>query len=69
MPFKSGKQKRFMEGIAHGMKPYAKDAPSPEVAQKFVADSEDIQATPKRGPRKFRRNTATRVGHDAFTGK
>ena len=62
MPFKSAKQKRFMEGISHGMKPYAKDAPSKDVADEFIkadkmSKSEDITADPK----KFRRNPKTRV--------
>ena len=37
MPSKSVKQHSLMEGIAHGMKPRGKNAPSVEVAQDFVA--------------------------------
>lgn len=36
MPAKSGKQFRFMAGIAHGMKPTHGIGPSPEVAEEFV---------------------------------
>lgn len=36
MPSVSGKQHRFMEGIAHGMKPKGK-GPSVAVAKEFVA--------------------------------
>lgn len=36
MPSKSAKQHRFMEGIAHGMKPKKKGAPSVAVAKDFV---------------------------------
>lgn len=36
MPAKSGKQYRFMAGIAHGMKPRKGIGPSPEVAREFV---------------------------------
>jgi hypothetical protein len=37
MPATSGKQYRFMAGIAHGMKPKTKSAgPSPELAEEFV---------------------------------
>lgn len=36
MPAKSGKQYRFMAGIAHGMKPHKGIGPSPEVAEEFV---------------------------------
>jgi hypothetical protein len=64
MPFKSSKQRKLMEGIAHGMKPYAKNAPSKGVAEEFIkADQMDPgeSITSKRGPRKFRRNTLTRV--------
>lgn len=37
MPSVSGKQHRFMEGIAHGMKPTKGQGPSKAVAQEFVA--------------------------------
>ena len=37
MPSKSAKQHRFMEGIAHGMKPRSGKGPSVKVAQEFVA--------------------------------
>ena len=36
MPAKSAKQYRFMQGIAHGMKPRKSHAPSPEVAKEFI---------------------------------
>ena len=36
MPAVSGKQYRFMAGIAHGMKPRGGVGPSPEVAEEFV---------------------------------
>ena len=36
MPAVSGKQYRFMAGIAHGMKPYKGKGPSKEVAKEFV---------------------------------
>lgn len=36
MPAKSGKQYRFMAGIAHGMKPKGGIGPSPEVAEEFI---------------------------------
>ena len=36
MPAVSGKQYRFMQGIAHGMKPNKGYGPSPEVAKEFV---------------------------------
>jgi hypothetical protein len=36
MPAKSGKQYRFMAGIAHGMKPRGGVGPSKEVAEEFV---------------------------------
>ena len=36
MPAVSGKQYRFMAGIAHGMKPRKGIGPSPKVAEEFV---------------------------------
>lgn len=36
MPSVSAKQHRFMEGIAHGMKPKSGKGPSKAVAQEFV---------------------------------
>ena len=36
MPAVSGKQYRFMAGIAHGMKPRHGIGPSPEVAEEFI---------------------------------
>jgi hypothetical protein len=36
MPAVSGKQYRFMAGIAHGMKPRGGKGPSQEVAEEFV---------------------------------
>ena len=36
MPAKTGKQYRFMAGIAHGMKPMKGIGPSEEVAEEFV---------------------------------
>jgi len=36
MPAKSAAQYRLMAGIAHGMKPYSKNAPSASVAKEFV---------------------------------
>jgi hypothetical protein len=37
MPSKSKKQHRFMEAIAHGMKPKSGKGPSPYVAREFIA--------------------------------
>lgn len=37
MPVKSAKQYRFMQGIAHGMKPKKGLGPSPEVAKEFIS--------------------------------
>jgi hypothetical protein len=37
MPSVSDKQHRFMEGIAHGMKPRSGKGPSVAVAKEFVA--------------------------------
>ena len=37
MPAKSPAQQRFMQGVAHGMKPKGGVGPSPEVAQKFLS--------------------------------
>lgn len=39
MPFKSKKQKRFFQAIAHGMKPRGGKGPSKAVARKFIKDS------------------------------
>lgn len=36
MPAKSAKQYRFMQGIAHGMKPRSGKGPSQAVAEEFV---------------------------------
>ena len=36
MPATSGKQFRFMAGVAHGMKPRKSTGPSKEVAEEFV---------------------------------
>ena len=36
MPATSGKQYRFMAGIAHGMTPLKGSGPSPAVAEDFV---------------------------------
>lgn len=36
MPSASAKQHRFMEGIAHGMKPRSGKGPSAAVAKEFV---------------------------------
>ena len=36
MPAKSAAQYKFMEGIAHGMKPNKGVGPSPKVAEEFV---------------------------------
>lgn len=49
MPAKSAKQYRFMQGIAHGMKPYKNKGvgPSPEVAREF------IMKTPAKKRREF----------------
>jgi hypothetical protein len=53
MPSKSAKQHRFMEGIAHGMKPRGGKGPSVAVAKEFVAaDTGKKFAAPKRGNRK-----------------
>lgn len=37
MPDESKSQVRLMQGIAHGMKPRSKNAPSKAVARKFIA--------------------------------
>ena len=37
MPVKSAKQFKFMQGIAHGMKPRKGVGPSPEVAKEFLS--------------------------------
>ena len=52
MPSKSEKQHRFMEGIAHGMKPRGGKGPSPAQAKEFVA------ADKKQG--KFKKGGKTR---------
>lgn len=36
MPIKSGKQYRFMAGVAHGMKPNKGIGPSEEVAEEMI---------------------------------
>ncbi len=36
MPAKSAAQYKFMQGIAHGMKPRKGVGPSPAVAQEFI---------------------------------
>ncbi len=47
MPAKSKNQFKFMQGIAHGMKPYSGKGPSKAVAEDFVA------ATPKDSVKKL----------------
>jgi hypothetical protein len=37
MPVKSEKQKKFMQAIAHGMKPRGGVGPSPEVAKEMLS--------------------------------
>ena len=37
MPVKSEKQRRFMQGVAHGMKPYGGTGPSKEVAREMLS--------------------------------
>ena len=39
MPATSGKQFRFMAGVAHGMKPANSIGPSPQVAEDFVKNT------------------------------
>lgn len=39
VPAKSGKQYRFMQGIAHGMKPRHGAGPSQKVAKEFVEET------------------------------
>lgn len=41
MPFKSAKQKKFFEAVAHGMKPKNGSKLSKKTAQKFILDSGD----------------------------
>lgn len=36
MPSKSAKQAKFMQAVAHGMKPKSGKGPSPAVAREFV---------------------------------
>jgi len=36
MPAKSGKQYRYMQGLAHGMKSTKMGGPSPETAKKII---------------------------------
>lgn len=45
MPPKSEKQRRFMEAIAHGAKPYTNKGigPSKEVAQKFLSHGHKVR--------------------------
>jgi hypothetical protein len=43
MPPKSEKQRRFMEMIAHGGKPYKGIGPSKEVAQKFLSHGHKVK--------------------------
>jgi len=38
---KSGKQFRFLEGIAHGMKPSKGKGPSSDVANKMLSDEDE----------------------------
>lgn len=38
---KSGKQFRFLEGIAHGMKPRASKGPSSDVASKMLSEEDE----------------------------
>lgn len=40
MPFKSEKQERFFQAIAHGWKPTRRKGPSQAVARKFIKDAE-----------------------------
>jgi len=50
MPYKSKAQIRYIQGIAHGMKPRGGKGMSQEAAQKFVADSkgQDTSKLPAR---------------------
>lgn len=45
MPAKSAKQLRFMEGIAHGMKPNKGIGPSEEVAKEFIKKTPKAKKT------------------------
>lgn len=49
MPFKSKKQKRFFQAIAHGFKPDRVKGPTRAVAEKFIKDSEGEPIKKARG--------------------
>ena len=52
MPAKSAAQFRFMQGVAHGMKPRSGKGPSPEVAKEFVDATPKPSALPERKKKK-----------------
>ena len=52
MPVKSKAQMRFMEGIAHGMKPKSGNGPSKKVAEEFVSATKTTKGLPERKPKK-----------------
>jgi len=51
MPAKSLKQLKFMQGVAHGMKPKSGKGPSPEVARKFLEHGSKDYRGEKNGKR------------------
>jgi len=48
MPVKSKAQMRFMQGIAHGMKPRGGKGPSKEVAKEFVSATKTTKGLPEK---------------------
>jgi hypothetical protein len=78
MPFKSKKQERFFQAIAHGMKP-RKGGPSKAVARKFISDSQGyagggritgsgLEALTGRAPRSPGPGKASTLGSTARVG-
>jgi hypothetical protein len=59
MPSTSEKQHRFMEGIAHGMKPRGGKGPSVAVAKEFVAADKS----------EGKYDACRKGGYDARTGR
>lgn len=60
MPSKSAAQHRFMEGIAHGMKPRGGNGPSKAVAQEFV------QADKGKHLKRKKKLNPHKMSHDDF---
>ena len=52
MPFKSAKQAKFMQAIAHGMKMKGKKGPSMATAKKMVEDAGDYDKKTEKKPDK-----------------